>query len=163
MLYVEEGGRTLLLTGDGHHADIIKGLEHIGKLDAADKKSGLHVNVLKVQHHASEHNLDLPFCRRVTADDYIFCGNGEHENPDLEVIKAIAASRFGGASQISPNAEAGNAFKFRFNSSRPMTTKKAAKDHMTKVKKLCDQLQKKSGGRLTSQFLESGSSFVLKV
>lgn len=165
MLYVEEGGKSLLLTGDGHHADIIKGLEHIGKLKAADAAAGgsIHVDVLKVQHHASEHNLDLPFCRKVTADHYIFCGNGEHENPDLDVLNAIAASRFGSASELSPNAQAGNAFKFWFNSSRAMTTKKEAKEHMSKVRKLVGKLEKQSGGRLSSQFIETGSSFVLKV
>lgn len=163
MLYVEEGGKKLLLTGDGHHADIIKGLEHIGKLDAAKPNVGIHVDVLKVQHHASEHNVDLPFCQRVTADNYIFCGNGEHENPDLDVLKAIAASRFGNAAQISPNAEAGRPFKFWFNSSRAQTQKKEAKEHMAKVQKLVGQLEKQSGGQMSSQFLEAGSSFVLKV
>lgn len=160
MLYVEEGGKTLLLTGDGHHADILKGLAHIGRLDAA---GGIHVDVLKVQHHGSEHNLDLPFCQKVTADHYIFCGNGEHENPDLDVIEAIAASRLGKPGQVSPNAQAGNSFKFWFNSSRAVTAKKEAKEHMTKIKKLVGKLEKQSGGRLSSQFIEAGSSFVLKV
>jgi hypothetical protein len=161
MLYVEEGKKTLLLTGDGHHADIIKGLAHIGKLDA--QTGGIHVDVLKVQHHGSEHNVDLSFCRKVTADHYIFCGNGEHENPDLDVLKAVAASRFGNAGQVSPNAEAGRPFKFWFNSSRAMTSKQEAKEHMTKIRKLVGQLEKQSGGQMSSQFLEAGSSFVLKV
>ena len=34
MFLVEEGGKTLLLTGDGHHEDILKGLQHHGKLEA---------------------------------------------------------------------------------------------------------------------------------
>jgi beta-lactamase superfamily II metal-dependent hydrolase len=163
MLYVEEGGKTLLLTGDGHWADIIKGLEHIGKLDPQDETSSIHVNVLKVQHHGSEHNVNLEFCQRVIADDYIFCGNGEHENPDLEVLKAVAASRFGGAKQVSQHAKTGRPFKFWFNSSRAMTQKKEAKDHMSKIKKLVAGLEKQGGGQLTSQFLEDGSSFTLKV
>lgn len=163
MLYVEEGKKSLLLTGDGHHADIIKGLEHIGKLDAAKPKVGTHVEVLKVQHHGSEHNLDLAFCQRVTADHYILTGNGEHENPDLEVLKAIAASRFGAPDKISPNAEAGRPFKFWFNSSTAVTRKKEAREHMTKIKKLVGQLAKQSGGQLSAQFIEDGSSFVLKV
>jgi beta-lactamase superfamily II metal-dependent hydrolase len=163
MLYVEEGGKTLLLTGDGHWEDIIKGLEHIGKLDPLDKTSTIHVNVLKVQHHGSEHNVNLEFCQRVIADDYILCGNGEHENPDLEVLKAIAASRFGGAKQVSQNAGAGKPFKLWFNSSRAVTPKKEAKEHMAKIKKLVGQLEKQSGGQLSSEFLEEGGSFTLKV
>jgi hypothetical protein len=161
MLYVEEGKKTLLMTGDGHHADILKGLAHIGKLDA--KTGGIHVDVLKVQHHGSEHNVDLAFCQKVTADHYIFTGNGEHENPDLDVLKAVAASRFGSAAQVSPNAEAGRPFKFWFNSSTAVTQKKEAKEHMTKIKKLVAQLEKQSGGQLSGQFIEAGSSFVLKV
>ena len=160
MLYVEEGGKTLLLTGDGHHADIIKGLAHIGKLDSA---GGIHVNVLKVQHHGSEHNLDLAFCQKVTADHYIFCGNGEHENPDLNVLEAIAASRFGKPNQLSQNAQTGRPFKFWFNSSRAVTVRKEAKEHMTKIKNLVNKLAKQSGGKLSSQFLEAGSSLVIKV
>lgn len=163
MLYVEEGKKTLLMTGDGHWEDIIKGLERLGKLDPVDKKSSIHVNVLKVQHHGSEHNVNLEFCQRVIADHYIFCGNGEHENPDLEVLKAVAASRIGGATQVSPHALSGRPFKFWFNSSRAVTLKKEAKEHMSKVQKLIGQLAKQSGGRLSSQFLEAGSSFTLKV
>ncbi|HLL74730.1 MAG TPA: MBL fold metallo-hydrolase [Pyrinomonadaceae bacterium] len=160
MFLVEERGKTLLLTGDGHHKDILKGLAHVGKLDAA---GGIHVNVLKVQHHGSEHNLDLPFCQKVTADHYVFCGNGEHENPDLDVIQAIADSRIGKPNQLSSNAQAGNPFKFWFNSSRAVTPKKEAKAHMTKVTNLVNKLAAKSGGRLKSHFIEAGPSFVIKV
>jgi beta-lactamase superfamily II metal-dependent hydrolase len=160
MLYVEEGGKTLLLTGDGHHADILKGLAHIGKLDAA---GGIHVDVLKVQHHGSEHNLDLPFCQKVTADHYILTGNGEHENPDLAVLQAIADSRFGAPGKVSPNAQAGKPFKLWFNSSRAVTPKKEAKEHMSKIKKLVAKLEKQSKGQMSSQFIEEGSSFVLKI
>jgi hypothetical protein len=160
MLHVEEGGKTLLLTGDGHADDILKGLAHVGKLDDA---GGIHVDVLKVQHHGAEFNIDLPFCRKVTADHYVFCGNGEHANPDLDVLTAIAASRFGGPAQVSPNARAGDAFQFWFNSSRAVTPRKEAKAHMTKIKSLVNKLAAKSGGRLRAHFIEEGSSFVIKV
>jgi len=59
--------------GDGHHEDILRGLQHIKKLKST---AGIHVNVLKVQHHGSEHNIDEAFCRMVTADHYVFCSNG---------------------------------------------------------------------------------------
>jgi beta-lactamase superfamily II metal-dependent hydrolase len=55
----------------------------------------LHVDVLKVQHHVAEFNIDEEFCRRITARHYVFCGNGEHENPDLDVVDAILNSRLG--------------------------------------------------------------------
>jgi beta-lactamase superfamily II metal-dependent hydrolase len=66
MLLAEAGGKTVLLSGDGHHADILKGLAHVGKLDAQGR---IHVDVLKVQHHGAEHNIDEAFCRAVTADN----------------------------------------------------------------------------------------------
>lgn len=159
MLFVEEKGKTLLLTGDGHHEDITAGLEAIKKLKGA---KGLHVNVLKVQHHASEHNTDELFCRRVTADHYVFCGNGEHENPDLRVLQAIADSRMGTAAQRSPNPQVGNKFKFWFNSSEKATIKAEAKAHMKKVKKLVSKLAAQSGGQMSFFFLKD-SSFDLQV
>ena len=159
MLFVSEKGKTLVLTGDGHHEDILKGLRHIKKLKDT---GGLHVNVLKVQHHGSEHNLDEVFCRTITADHYVFCGNGEHENPDLRVLQAIAASRTGSAAELSPNPQAGNSFKFWFNSSVAATEKAEAKAHMKKVENLVRQLAKQSGGRMSFFFLK-GSSFELAI
>ena len=159
MFYVEEKGKTLLLTGDGHHLDILAGLRQTGKLKGA---GGLHVNVLKVQHHGSEHNLDEKFCRTVTADHYVFCGNGEHENPDLKVIQAIADSRLGSPAQRSSNPQVSNKFKFWFNSSEAVTIKDEAKEHMKKVEKLVRKLADKSGGRMGSFFLK-GSSFELPI
>jgi ribonuclease BN (tRNA processing enzyme) len=159
MFYVEEREKTLLLTGDGHHLDILAGLRQTGKLKGA---GGLHVNVLKVQHHGSEHNLDEKFCRAVTADHYLFCGNGEHENPDLKVLQAIVDSRLGSAAQLSPNPQVGDKFKFWFNSSAAVTIKDEAKEHMKKVEKLVNKLTDQSNGQMTSFFL-TGSSFELPI
>lgn len=160
MFFVQEKKKTLLLTGDGHHLDILKGLRHTGKLDGAG--GGLHLDVFKVQHHASEHNIDEIFCRTVTADNYVFCGNGEHENPDLRVLDAIAASRFGKPSELSSNPQTKNPFKFWFNSSEKATKKAQAKAHMKEVEKLVKKLAAKSGGQLSSFFLK-GTSFDLEI
>ncbi|MGB8506801.1 MAG: MBL fold metallo-hydrolase [Pyrinomonadaceae bacterium] len=159
MFFVQEGKKTLLLTGDGHHLDILDGLRKIKKLKAS---GGLHVDVLKVQHHGSEYNLDEVFCRTITADNYVFCGDGEHENPDLRVLQAIADSRLGTADQLSKNKEVGDAFKFWFNNSSAATKKADAKAHMKKVEKLVAKLISKSGGRMTSFFLK-GDSFELQI
>jgi hypothetical protein len=159
MMFLKEGGKTVLLTGDGHWEDILRGLRLTKKLKAS---GGLHVDVLKVQHHGSEHNVSEEFCRAVTADHYIFCGNGEHENPDLRVIQAIADSRIGTPEQLSPNKQAGNPFKFWFNSSETATEKDAAKAHMKEIAALVRKLAKKSGGRLDSFFLK-GASFNLSL
>ena len=81
MLLAEEDGKRVLLTGDGHADDILKGLEQAGH-------HTLHVDVLKLQHHGSEFNITQPFCERVTADRYVITGNGAHANPDLRALDA---------------------------------------------------------------------------
>lgn len=156
MLLVEEGTRTLLLTGDGHGDDIMAGLRESGRLAHG---GGLHVDVLKVQHHGSENNITDAFCRTITADQYVFCGNGEHLNPDLEVIRAIVRSRTGTAAERSHNPEVGHPFRFWFNSSSGVTQKAEAKAHMQALEALVAQLVAASGGQMAAQFLTAGSSF----
>ena len=56
---------------------------------------GLHLDVLKVQHHGSENNLDADFARHVSARNYVFCGDGLHGNPNTGVIDLIFQSRRG--------------------------------------------------------------------
>jgi hypothetical protein len=51
------------------------------------------VDVLKVQHHGSEHNIHEEFMRRVTADHYIFCGDGFSANPDLIALEKLIDTR----------------------------------------------------------------------
>jgi len=154
MLLVEENGRTLLLTGDGHSDHVLAGLRRHRLLDP---DVGLHVNVLKVPHHGSEHNIDAAFCRRVTADDYVFCGNGEHTNPEIEVIDAVAESRWGPSNLLSPNPAAGGPFRFWFTSRESVTQQADAKVHMAAVEARVQRLIAASGGRLAATFLERGS------
>jgi hypothetical protein len=125
MFFVEEDGKTLLLTGDGHWNDILKGLERLGKIkkvkkdaegNIVDVAEGLHVNILKVQHHGSEYNINETFCKAITADHYVFCGNGSDQNPDLNALKAIFNSRRGKSGELSSNKEVKKPFLFWFNS-----------------------------------------------
>jgi beta-lactamase superfamily II metal-dependent hydrolase len=151
MLLAEEGAKRILLTGDGHWKDILHGLERRGKLDAAGK---LHVDVLKVQHHGSEHNIAREFCDAVTADHYVFCGNGEHENPDPRVVSLIAERRF---------AEGGDRpFTFWFNSHSTVAETADGRDHMAEIEALVGQLTQQSGGRLRAESL-TGDSFEVAV
>jgi beta-lactamase superfamily II metal-dependent hydrolase len=147
MLLVEEGAgkkkRTILLTGDGHADDILKGLKHYGKLDADGR---IHVNLLKVQHHGAEFNISPEFCAAVTADDYVFCGNGAHENPDLDVLDIIFDSRMTAGDK--------GKFKFWFNSNSSAASKAKDRAHMKKIEQRVPKLAGKSGGRMTFEFLE---------
>jgi hypothetical protein len=149
MFLAEEGGKTLLLTGDGHCDDILKGLAHHGRLDANDS---IHVGTLKVQHHGSEHNINKTFCDHVTADNYIFCGNGEHENPDLDVIQVIFDRRM---------ANDTRKFKFWFNSSSTLSVSESGQAHMELVEERVAKLAKKSAARLTNQFMSGSQMKVL--
>ncbi|RZU40337.1 MBL fold metallo-hydrolase [Edaphobacter modestus] len=137
---------TVLLTGDGHWEDILAGLEHHGAFDSNNK---LHVTVLKVQHHGSEHNIKRTFCDRVSADNYVFCGNGEHENPDLDVIQEIFDRRM-----VNDTSR----FKFWFNSSSAASTDEGGVEHMKAVERLTRKLINNSVGRLKANFLTVGSS-----
>jgi beta-lactamase superfamily II metal-dependent hydrolase len=143
MIHVEDGGKTLLLTGDGHADDALKGLDHLGNVLAAN--GTVHLDVLKVQHHGSEHNMTKEFARRVTADNYVFCGNGFSGNPEHVVIQALFDARIGGA---GPNRQ----FKFWFNSSSASETKQDRKKHMREVEQQVAGLAQQSN-RLKSFFL----------
>lgn len=167
MLLAEEGRKTLLLTGDGHADDLLKGLErHPGKLDGQGR---IHVNVLKVQHHGAEFNINEKFVSRVTADDYIFCGNGEHKNPDLRVLKMLIDSRL---EEVDYKATHPKAFRngkpkpfcLWFNSSVSATQKQEAKEHMEEIVKLVNDRADASQGLMTCRFLEAGeASFELNI
>jgi len=84
------GGKRILLTGDARGDKIIEGLESVGAL-----KSGqtLHVDILKVPHHGSSNNLETSFFKRITADRYVFSGNGEHGNPERESLEMLLDAR----------------------------------------------------------------------
>jgi len=153
MLLVEEAGRRLLLTGDGHGDDVLEGLRRMGALDSS---GSIHVDLLKVQHHGSENNLDEQFCRRVTADHYLFCANGAHENPDLNALQAILDARLG------PNpAGPPQPFKFWFNSSSRVVQVESRRLHMLRVEDFVRTAARASRGRLRRRFLTQGSKYVI--
>ena len=152
MLMVEEGGKRILLTGDAQQDFITEGLKKTGFLPKSG--GGLHLDVLKVQHHGSENNIDDKFCRLVSADHYVFCGNGSHNNPELKVIDMIFESRLGAQSKRSLASKANNRpFTFWFS-----TTSKAQKagskerSAFEKVEARVKKLQKSSKGRLKAKY-----------
>jgi hypothetical protein len=53
----------------------------------------MHIDLLKVPHHGSSNNLDHDFFERITADHYVFSGNGEHGNPEREAFEMLFAAR----------------------------------------------------------------------
>ena len=157
MLLAEADGRTVLLTGDGHAREIERGLKEAGRLDAQDQ---MHVDVLKVQHHGAKANITEAFARAITADAYVFCGNGEHGNPEPAVVELILDARLGtrSTSAAGPSKQ----FRLLFNSSMAIEGKKHHQDHMAALEKLVKRRADRSNGRLKFSFA-SGSSFDLKL
>jgi hypothetical protein len=159
MLMIEEDGKRILMTGDAQQDFVISGLEQTGFL-AKDENKGVHLDVLKVQHHGSEHNIDPKFCRRVSADHYVFCGNGSHGNPELKVIDMIFESRLGASAKRTHAPEAqGRKFTFWFST----TSKKQKADSderkaFAAVEKRARALQKKSKGKLSLRFNDGVST-----
>ena len=153
MLLVEEDGRSVLLTGDGHSEDVLAGLEEAGRLDAEGK---LHVDVLKVQHHGSEHNLTPEFAKLITANRYLFCANGEHANPDPRIVQAIIESRLGSQSVRSASPSANGRFTLQFNSSVDVTQDEE-QAHMKAIEEQVAAAAAASSGRMRFTFLNRSS------
>ena len=151
MLLVEERGQCVLLTGDGHPDDVLEGLKDQRKLRPDES---LHVDVLKVPHHGSEHNMTKDFAKKVTADHYVFCGNGFSGNPEPVVIKALINSRLGSRSQRSSNPEVDRPFTFWFNTHEDVTK---YPPHMRAVEGLVKNRAARSHGRLVARFLKRSS------
>jgi beta-lactamase superfamily II metal-dependent hydrolase len=150
MFMVEEGGKRLLLTGDSQQDIILKGLELNGYLDDGH----LHLDALKVQHHGSENNVDENFCRILSADNYIFCGNGSHGNPELSVIELIYNSRLGPKKKraLAPGAD-GRPFKFLFSTSTESQVEDSQqREAFDEVEKLVSRLVQRSSGQLAAVF-----------
>src|SRR5688572_23450136 len=92
VVLAEVGKKRMLLTGDARGDKLLAGLELIGLLKA-DGKSTMHVDVFKGPHHGSDRNVEPILFRRVTADHYVFSGNGEHGNPERETLEMLLAAR----------------------------------------------------------------------
>ncbi len=88
--------KTMLLTGDAG-GDFIQAALAESKLSKGGK---LHVDLLKVQHHGSNHSADLKFFQNITADHYVISGNGKHGIPHPDVLGWISQARNGEACDV---------------------------------------------------------------
>src|SRR5678816_4756149 len=77
---------------DARGDKVLEGLELAGLLKK-DGKSTIHVDIFKCPHHGSRRNNDPISFRRITADHYVFSGNGEHGNPRRETLEMLLAER----------------------------------------------------------------------
>jgi hypothetical protein len=90
VVLAEAEGKRILFTGDALGNKIMEGLELVGLID---KGGSLHVDILKVQHHGSSNNADVDFFQRITADHYVFSGNGDYGNPERETLDMLLRGR----------------------------------------------------------------------
>jgi beta-lactamase superfamily II metal-dependent hydrolase len=90
VVLAEVDGKRILFTGDARGDKILEGLELVGLVDDG---GSLHVDVLKCQHHGSANNVEPAFFERITADHYVFSGNGEHGNPERETLEMLSTVR----------------------------------------------------------------------
>jgi hypothetical protein len=87
-----EAGTTkrMLLTGDARGDHILEGLE---ASSLPKTGNGWHFDLFKLPHHGSNRNATKGFFQAVTADHYVISANGEHDNPDAEIIYWLAEAR----------------------------------------------------------------------
>jgi len=90
VVLVNAENKTMLLTGDARGDDILAGL---GEAELLDANGHLHVDILKVPHHGSDRNVETDFFRRITADHYIFSGDGKHGNPEPATFEMLFTAR----------------------------------------------------------------------
>jgi hypothetical protein len=81
----------VLLTGDAGGDHILESLDAT-KLGRGGR---FHVDLLKVQHHGSNHSVTQDFFERVTADKYVISGNGRHDIPHRDTLEWLSAARSG--------------------------------------------------------------------
>ena len=86
VVLARSGTKRMLLTGDARGDRILEGLELIGALEPGQT---MHVDLLKVPHHGSVNNVARDFFERITADHYVFSGDGQHGNPERETLQML--------------------------------------------------------------------------
>ena len=91
VVLAEQGGKTMLLTGDARGDHVLAGLDEAGI--ATDGRT--EVDILKLPHHGSIRNLAPEFFERVKARHYVISANGRDGNPETETLETIVAAREG--------------------------------------------------------------------
>jgi hypothetical protein len=91
VVLAEAGGMSMLLTGDARGDYVIESAKQAGLL----KDGVLHVDLLKLPHHASNYNVEQDFFDTFLADHYVVSADGKYENPSLETFEYLFAARAG--------------------------------------------------------------------
>jgi beta-lactamase superfamily II metal-dependent hydrolase len=145
----DDAGRTrsCLLTGDAAAEELLEGLGAAGRID----NGRFRCNVLKVQHHGALDNLSEQFAKTVIADQYVFCANGSHHNPELAVVKELLARRL--ETDSSP-------FKVWFNSSPDHVEAGARRDALKRAIAAAQKFERDHPSKVTVKVIGAGKSYV---
>lgn len=90
IVLAEEDGKRCLLTGDAAVPEILAGLKAAKLLK---KGAPFRCNVLKVQHHCAEHNVDQVLAEQVLAEHYVLSGDGAAGNPNPSAVRTLIETR----------------------------------------------------------------------
>lgn len=159
ILLAENDGRTILLTGDADDASVIAGLKAKGLLDANQQ---IHVNVHKIGHHGADNSYSDELARMVLADDYVFCGDGAHTNPETDVIAGYLGVLLEGDNNHPPAMKPGMKPTFWFSSGPGLETNSKLDSQWIKVEKELKKWQNNHPNKFRYKFLKSGDSFLVK-
>ena len=97
--YIDQAAQStrMLFTGDAGGDLILEGLATAGLLDSSGR---IELDILKLQHHGSNHSVDEGFFRQVVADRYVISGNGKHGIPHMNTLGWLSNARDGEACRI---------------------------------------------------------------
>jgi hypothetical protein len=137
VVLAEVADKRILLTGDARGDKIIEGLQVAG-LMGQDGGGSLHVEVLKVPHHGSSNNLEPGFFERITADHYVFSGNGEYGNPEREALEMLFCARRGADFTVHLTYPAEEIDKERRNDLEKVNKQKGPQDTRSDLKVSAD-------------------------
>lgn len=151
VILLEEGKKRVLLTGDADNVDMERQFRKAG---LTNDQGLFEVDVLKVPHHGAHNSYSDEFAAMVRARHLVFCGDGEHGNPEDDVVEGyIKACR-----DNPPNN--GEEVRFWFNCSEALAEKK----HQAKWRKLAKRMSAANiPPWLKSTFLTSGPSMRLRL
>jgi hypothetical protein len=90
VVLAEADGQRMLLTGDGRGDHTLQGLEEAGLMD---ENGRIELDVLKMPHHGSEHNVAPVYFEKIRAKHYVISADGEHDNPDIKTLQMISEAR----------------------------------------------------------------------
>lgn len=96
IILVRKGGQSILLPGDSPAIRITHALSSAGYLDTSEAKRAddpFHVNLMAITQQRPDTHLNPNYFQSVTADSYLFTGNGHDGNPNATTLRAISAAR----------------------------------------------------------------------